>query len=205
MSPSTWKGFSYPLTFSCPPAAALHLHPAPPGPALGYLHLPATPASVPYLRFVQRSQAPSSPDLGTHPRGRLLLESVQLACCGLGWPQEVPQVAQQDAGAFETCQAVHAESLPCGFILLLQQLADGPGETRPRVATTVGLVSFGNESLGSRACPLPQRPGPLHQRAMPDRPAFPPALYLLFLFDSSQVHGDICSWHSIMLFYVSQC
>lgn len=92
-----------------------------------------------------------------------------------------------------------------GLILLLQQPADGPGETRPHVATTAGLVPFGNESLGCRACLLPQCPGPLHQRAGPDRPAFHPALYLLFLFDSSQVHGDICSWHSIMLFYVSRC
>lgn len=55
-----------------------------PDPALRYPHLPATPASVPNPRVIQLSQAPNSPDLGTHPRGSLLLESAQPACRGPG-------------------------------------------------------------------------------------------------------------------------
>lgn len=149
---------------------------------------------------------PQQPRLRYLPRGRLLLSVLHWPAVALGWPLRVPRVARGRSGeAVKAARLVDAGRLQHGFILLLQQPAHRPGETRPRVATSTGLVPSGNESLGSRACPLPQRPGPLHQRARPDRPAFPPALYLLFLFDSSQVHGDTCSWHSIMLFYVSRC
>ena len=69
-----------------------------------------------------------------------------------------------------------------------EQLAGGPGGTRPHEATSAAGFPLGG-SPGLQGLPRPPST----------------VLYLLFLFNSSQGPWDMCPWHSVMLFYVSQC